>query len=189
MRRSNLLAVANTALLVLALHPTPGSAQSFLVDARAAFLVTAGEGILDRPMAQADAGVQFTRPEVGGPPAVALTFGVALGAGELGAANDVDLRFLGGVELPIAVRAFGEKPVEIVPVIQAGYQSVREEDERSGFTMRGTVGLRLFPGGDTFFFTFEPLSAVLLAPADPDSDASSSRFAVEFGILKVGWLF
>ena len=164
----------------------------FRVDARLGYLITGGQGFSDRPFVQIDGGIQFGQATVGGPPSLALTVGAAVGAGEfLAEAGTYSLRMLGGVELPWAIDAsvLGDRPVELVPAIQAGHQESYGEDERSGFTLRAALGLRLLPSSGTFFVTFEPAGFVLLPRPDPAMDEGSSRFAAELGVLKVGWRF
>lgn len=120
-----------------------------------------------------------------------MTLGAALGIGEVFGNSLVSARALAGIELPFAVRVsyLGDSPVELVPSVQAGYGQAFSEDERSGFTLRGTVGLRLLPTASAFFFTFEPVSLVLLPTPDPSRDEGSSQLGVEFGLLKIGWRF
>jgi len=156
------------------------------------YLITAGQGFTNRPFGQIDAGVQLDPARPGSLPGFALTLGVAVGAGEfLARGSTVSTRVLAGIELPwaVAVPALGKNPVELVPAIQAGYQNAFGEDKRSGFTLRGAVGLRLLPGTGAFFFTIEPASFVLLSRPDALNDRGSSRFGTELGILKVGWRF
>lgn len=170
----------------------PGDGPLLFVQSRLGYLITPDRGFTNRPFVQADGGVQLGPARVGGPPALALTLGVAVGAGEfLGEGSTLSARVLGGVELPwaLAVRSLGEHPIELVPAVQVGYQNAFGEDRRDGFTVRGAVGLRIFPGAGRFFFTFEPVSVVLLPRPDPPGKRDSSRVAAELGILKMGWRF
>ena len=163
----------------------------WLLHSRVGFMVTGGDGFDDRAFVQLDGGAQFGRASVGAGPAIGLTLGTAVGASHFLGGTNVSLRVLGGVELPWAldVTAFGDGPVELVPALQAGYLKAYDEDERSGFTLRATVGLRLLPGSSPFFFTFEPITFVLLPSPDPSKAQDRSRLAVELGLLKVGWRF
>lgn len=162
------------------------------IDARIGFMITGAEGLLDRPLAQVDGGIQFGRARVGGPPSLALTVGVALGSGDfLGEDATTSMRLLMGVEVPFALAGgfVGEGPVELVPVVQVGYRTSYREASRSGFTARAALGLRLLPRETAFFLTLEPVSMTLLPSADESAGSSGGRFAVEVGVLKLGWRF
>jgi hypothetical protein len=89
----------------------------------------------------------------------------------------------------LAVPQIGDQPVELVPVVQAGYQMQLSGGGRAGFTMRVALGLRFLPAGTSLYLTFEPVSLVLLFPSSADPTASSSRQALEFGLIKFGWRF
>jgi hypothetical protein len=175
-------------------HARPDSRDGVLVraDVRAAWMVTNGLDFGDRPVFQVDVGAQFGRARVGAGPALALTGGVALGVGKaLGERQQESLRVMGGVELPIAlaIPQIGDQPVELVPVVQAGYQTQLSGGDRVGFTMRVALGLRFLPAASSLYLTFEPVSLVLLFPSSVDPTASSSRQALEFGLIKFGWRF
>ncbi len=161
------------------------------IDARFAWAVTEGEGFGDHPLIQLDAGVQLGRARVGGPPAVALVVGGSVGVGEALGKSNLSVRVVGGSELPVAVSMSGLSPssVEIVPVLQAGYLKVVDEDKRKGFTLRVTVGMRFLFDRTAFYFTFEPLSVVLLPPPPGGFNRSTAKVAFELGILKVGARF
>ena len=163
----------------------------WLISGRVGYLITDSPGFSDRPVFQVDGGLQFGPARPGESPRVALTVGIALGAGDfLGESASESYRLLAGVQVPVAVSGgfIGTSPVEIVPVVQAGYQRTYGQDDRAGFTGRTTIGLRLLPKSTAFFFTFEPVSLFLLAP--PPADASDgSRLALEIGIVKFGWRF
>ena len=162
-----------------------------IIDGRFAWVVTAGEGVGDHPLMELDVGVQFGRARPGGPPGVALLLGGGVGVGEALGKSNVSWRVVGGIEIPVAVTmpALSESLIEIVPVLQAGYLKVVDEDKRKGFTLRGSVGMRFLFNATAFYLTFEPLS-VLLLPAPPGGfNNSTAKVAIELGILKVGARF
>lgn len=161
------------------------------IDGRFAWVVTEGEGFGDHPLMQVDAGVQFGRARVGRPPAVALVVGGSVGVGEALGKSNISWRVVGGIELPVAVSmpALSASLVEIVPVLQAGYLKVVDEDKRKGFTLRASVGMRFLFDGTAFYLTFEPFSVVLLPPPPGGFNRRTSKVAIELGILKVGARF
>lgn len=163
----------------------------FLIDTRLAWVVTLGEGFGDHPLIQLDAGIQLGRARVGRPPPIALIVGAAVGVGEALGKSNANVRIVGGIEVPFAVSmpALSASAIEVVPVLEAGYLKVIDEDEREGFILRGSVGMRFLFGGTAFYLTFEPFSAVLLPPPPAELDNGTANVAIELGILKLGARF
>ncbi len=169
--------------------PAAGATR-FRLDARAAFLVTRGQGHSDRPVLEAGAAIVLVRAR-GGLPGVALLGSAAVGFGEIFAeAQSESLRLLAGVELPFRLRAPqpGRAPIELVPAIQAGRLTSNGEDERDGFTARAGMGLRV-PVAGRLALSFEPIALVVLPEPDDAPVGYGSRLAFELGFLRLGWRF
>lgn len=171
---------------------SPASPSRIAIDVRMGFLVTRTEGYADRPLLGVDVRLQIVRPRVGAGPGLGVMAGAAIGFADIfGETQSESHRWTGGVEFPwaIASAGLGPRPIEIVPLLQAGYVDSNGGDRRSGFIGRVAVGLRVPLGSDPVYFGFEPFGLTLLPDPDVERDGPSSRLAFEFGLLRVGWTF
>jgi len=169
---------------------TPARSSRFALDTRAAFLITGTQGFSDRPVLAVDVRFVIVQPHVGGGPGLGVLAGGAIGFAEIFAeAQSESHRWTGGVEFPWALAAStpGGPPIEIVPLLEAGYLVSNGGDRRRGFLGRVALGLRVPLGPASF--GFEPLGLTLLPNPDVALPGSSSRLAYEVGILRMTWRF
>ena len=180
-------------IAALSLISTAAAQTTARVDARLGYLVTSGDSFSDRPFISFGGALEFGQARVGGPPALGVSAGIAGGFGDVFAASmSTSWRFLVGVEAAWALSDGvdgGVPGAELVPSVQAGFQTTGGQDGRSGLTVRAGPGIRipLAPDGRTVL-TFEPVSLVLL-PAPEGALEDEGRLAWELGVLKVGFRF
>lgn len=173
----------------------------FQLDTRIGFLVTFADGHPDRPLAAVDLGVTLIAPRIGGRPGLTLTAGAGVGFSDFFADTQSEsFRLMAGVEAPWALAKRGtiQRSVQLVPHIQVGALTSNGGDERDGLLLRAALGLRVPVGAGGMHFTFEPVAVVRLPAPEfvpivgaPSTafDSPDTRWALELGIVQLGWRF
>ncbi|NND70196.1 MAG: hypothetical protein HKN43_01320 [Rhodothermales bacterium] len=183
MIRRDLIASAIIFVMLVALvQTTYGQEGRTATSVRLAWLVTAGEGYVDRPVVESAIAYDLTagsqeRPVI----SVTGSAGVAIGD----AFAEVTLwsfRTAGGVEV-----RFPLKRLQLTPFLQTGYLTAIKEDERSGLYSRFGFGIRV-AGKGAFRYSFDPISVTRLPVSDQTID-TKSRYGIEIGVIRAIWQF
>lgn len=172
-------------LLVLMLPTVAATAQNEFGATSASFrigwMVTDGEGYVDRPVAEGTGAYAVVRSSRGRP-GINLTGSAGVGIGDAFAERTLwSFRFSGGVE-----GVFQRDAISLVPFGQLGYLTSMKEDERRGLFARVGVGVRISSG--PVEYSIEPLSITVLPQSDLASE-DASRLAIEVGVFRIGRRF
>lgn len=150
---------------------------------RLGWMLTAGEGYLDRPVVETAFGYRVV-DGAGRGPGLFITTSGGVAIGEAFAESTLwSFRGALGIE-PV----FSARPgFNLVPFAQLGYLTSLKEDERHGLYGRAGIGIRLIRAG-SFKYSFDPVSVTILPLAD-DSVDNASRYAIEVGVIRAVWQF
>ncbi len=168
-----ILAVACSSLSSAQEVDLPGAASI-----RIGWLLTAGEGYVDRPVVEG-AGAYRVLSGDGESPTVYATGSAAVSIGDAFAERTLwSFRFAAGSEI-----LFPVGPVYLATFAQGGYLTSLKEDERHGVYGRFGAGVRIESG--RLMYSVDPVSVTILPLAD-NSGADASRLAIEVGVIRIG---